>query len=169
MATLARNNSFLEFFKPLRKKELMRIFQLLDSQLISFLDVETRDEAIDALVDLLDQSGKLPDKKKFRRAIFDREQLVSTGIGMGIAVPHAKLKEFSSFSIAIGIQQNKGLEWNALDTAPVRIIFMIAGPDNKQSEYLQILSQLTSAIKDVNLRKALLRADSAQEVLSLFA
>ncbi len=147
----------------------MRIFQLLDSQLISFLDVETRDEAIDALIDLLDQSGKLPDKNKFRRAIFDREQLVSTGIGMGIAVPHAKLKEFSNFSIAIGIQQHKGLEWNALDTAPVRIIFMIAGPDNKQSEYLQILSQLTSAIKDVNLRKALLKADSPQEVLSLFA
>lgn len=147
----------------------MRIFQLLDSQLISFLDVETRDEAIDALIDLLDQSGKLPDKKKFRRAIFDREQLVSTGIGMGIAVPHAKLKEFSNFSIAIGIQQNKGLEWNALDTAPVRIIFMIAGPDNKQSEYLQILSQLTSAIKDINLRKALLKADSAREVLDLFA
>ena len=169
MATLARNNSFLAFFKPLRQKELMRIFQLLDSQLISFLDVETRDEAIDALIDVLDQSGKLPDKKNFRRAIFDRETLVSTGIGMGIAVPHAKLKEFSNFSIAIGIQQKKGLEWNALDTAPVRIIFMIAGPDNKQSEYLQILSQLTSAIKDVNLRKALLKADSAQEVLSLFA
>jgi len=147
----------------------MRIFRSLDSRLISFLDVETRDEAIDVLIDLLDHSGKLPDKEKFRQAIFDRELLVSTGIGMGIAVPHAKLNEFSTFFIAIGIQQKKGIDWNALDTAPVRIIFMIGGPDNKQSEYLQILSQLTSAIRDIDLRKALLRADSAQEVLQLFS
>lgn len=147
----------------------MSIFQSLDSQLISFLDVETRDEAIDVLIDLLDQSGKIPNKKRFRQAIFDREALVSTGIGMGVAVPHAKLEGFPNFFIAIGIQRKKGLEWNALDKAPVRIIFMIGGPDNKQSEYLQILSQLTSAIRDVELRKALLKADSSQEVLHLFS
>ena len=168
MATLARNNSFLEFFKPPKKKELMRIFQLLDVRLISFLDVETRDEAIDLLIDQLDQAGKLADKQRFRRAIFDRERLVSTGIGLGVAVPHAKLKDFSTFFIAIGIQQKKGIDWNALDAVPVRIIFMIGGPENKQSEYLQILSQLTSVIKNAELRKALLRADSAQEVLHLF-
>lgn len=169
MATLVRNNSFLEFFRSPKKKELMSIFQSLDSQLISFLDIETRDEAIDVLIDLLDQAGKIPNKKKFRQAIFDREQLVSTGIGMGVAVPHAKLGGFPNFFIAIGIQKKKGLEWNALDKAPVRIIFMIGGPDNRQSEYLQILSQLTSAIRDVELRKALLKADSAQEVLHLFS
>lgn len=169
MATLARSNSFLEFFKPPRKKEIMRIFQLLDSQHISFLDVESRDEAIDSMIDLLDQSGRLPDKKKFRQAIFDREKLVSTGIGMGIAIPHAKMEGFSDFFIAIGIQKTKGLEWNALDQLPVRMIFMIGGPDNRQSEYLQILSQLTSLIRDIDLRKALLKADSAQEVLALFS
>jgi PTS system nitrogen regulatory IIA component len=169
LATLAHNNSFLQFFRSSKKRELMRIFRSLDSQLISFLDVESRNEAIDALIDLLDQSGKLPNKEKFRKAIFDREQLVSTGIGMGVAVPHAKLKGFSNFFIAIGIQRDKGIEWNALDRAPVRIIFMIGGPDDRQSEYLQILSQLTSAIRDVELRKALLRADSPQEVLELFS
>jgi PTS system nitrogen regulatory IIA component len=169
LATLARNNSFLEFFRPPKKKEHMRIFPLLDSQLISFLDVTTRDEAIDVLVDLLDQSDRLPNKQKFRQAIFDREQLVSTGIGMGVAVPHAKLGDFPDFFIAIGIQQRKGLDWKALDTVPVRLIFMIGGPDNKQSEYLRILSQLTSAIRDPELRKALLKADSSQEVLNLFS
>ena len=88
----------------------MKIANYLDAQLVAFLDVTTRNEAIDALIDLLDDLGQLPDKAVFRKAIFDREELVSTGIGMGIAVPHAKLKGFKNFFIAIGIQSKKGIE-----------------------------------------------------------
>ncbi len=146
----------------------MRISDYLDSQLILFLDASSRDEAIDRLIDLLDEEEKLADKEVFRHAIFYREQIVSTGIGMGVAVPHAKLKELPNFFIAIGIQRKKGLDWNALDNTPVRLVFMIGGPDNKQTEYLQILSLLTSAIRDVDLRKQLLNAQSPEEVLELF-
>jgi PTS system nitrogen regulatory IIA component len=170
LAILARISPFrLDLFRPLRKKEHMRIFESLDSHLISFLDADTRDEAIDSLIGLLAKAGKLPDKTLFRNAIFHREKLVSTGIGMGVAVPHAKMKNFPNFFIAIGIQKKKGLDWNALDTAPVRIIFMIGGPEDKQSEYLQILSQLTSAIKNVDLRKSLLKSQSPEQVLRLFS
>ncbi len=147
----------------------MRISDYLDSRLITFLDASSRDEAIDCLIDLLDEDEKLIDKEIFRQAIFYREQIVSTGIGMGVAVPHAKLKEFPNFFIAIGIQQKKGLDWNALDKAPVRLVFMIGGPDNKQTEYLQILSLLTSAIRDIDLRKQLLNAQTSEEVLDLFS
>ncbi len=147
----------------------MRISDYLDSRLITFLDVDTRDEAIHALVDLLDEEGHLPNREAFRKAIFHREELVSTGIGMGVAVPHAKLKDFTDFFIAVGIQQNKGLDWNALDKAPVRLIFMIGGPENKQTEYLQILSLLTSAIRDIDLRKKLLNAQTSEEALALFS
>ncbi len=120
-------------------------------------------------LDLLDRAGKLPDKALFRSAIFHREKLDSTGIGMGVAVPHAKLKNFPNFFIAIGIQKNTGLDWNALDKAPVRIVFMIGGPEDKQSEYLQILSQLTSAIKNIDLRKSLLKSQTPDQVLRLFS
>ena len=147
----------------------MRISEYLDSRLIVFLDSKTRDQAIDALVDVLDGAEELVDKQAFRKAILYREKLVSTGIGMGVAVPHAKMKEFDDFFIAVGIQKTQGIDWNALDKAPVRLIFMIAGPDERQSEYLQILSLLTSAIRDVDLRKQLLSAESAQEVFSLFS
>lgn len=147
----------------------MRIFDYLDSRLVAFLDVETRDQAIDQLVLLLDVEGILPNIEVFRRAIFYREQLVSTGIGMGVAIPHAKLKDLTDFFIVIGIQKKKGLDWNALDEAPVRLIFMIGGPDDRQTEYLQILSLLTSAIRDIDLRKKLLNAHSTEEVLELFS
>lgn len=147
----------------------MKFIEYLDPRLISLFNSASRDEAINSLIHLLDESGKLPNKEEFRKAIFDREQLVSTGIGMGVAIPHAKLKELSDFFIVIGIQQKKGLEWNALDKAPVRLIFMIGGPDDRQTEYLQILSQLTSAIREVDLRKALLNVQSRTEVLELFS
>lgn len=147
----------------------MRISDYLDSRLITFLDVDERDDAIDALIDLLAAEGHLPNQEMFRKAIFDREELISTGIGMGVAVPHAKLKEFTDFFIAVGIQQKKGIDWNALDKAPVRLIFMIGGPDYKQSEYLQILSLLTSAIRDVELRKKLLNVETSDEAFTLFS
>lgn len=147
----------------------MQFIEYLEPRLISLLNSSSRDEAIDSLVHLLDESGKLPNKESFRDAIFHREELVSTGIGMGVAIPHAKLKDLNDFFIAIGIQQKKGLEWNALDKAPVWIVFMIGGPDDRQTEYLQILSQLTSAIREVDLRKALLNAQSRSEILELFS
>ena len=163
------HNSLSNLFRFNKKKERMRTFKSWDSRLISFLESTTRDEAIDALIELLEKEGKLPDKASFRQAIFDRERIVSTGIGMGVAVPHAKLKDLPDFFIAIGIQKKTGIDWNALDTSPVRIIFMIGGPDDKQSEYLQILSQLTSVIKNVELRKALLKASFPEQVLDLFS
>jgi PTS system nitrogen regulatory IIA component len=88
---------------------------------------------------------------------------------MGVAIPHAKLTELNDFFIVIGIQSKKGLDWNALDKAPVRLIFMIGGPEDRQTEYLQILSLLTSAIRDVELRKKLLNARSSKEALELFS
>ena len=169
LAILARIRPMIKGFSVLNQKKSVKIFPSLDLRMISFLDVSSRDEAIDSLIDLFDQAGKLSDRLQFREAIFHREQLVSTGIGVSVAVPHAKLGGFSEFSIAIGIQKGKGIDWNALDLTPVRIIFMIGGPDDRQSEYLQILSQLTAAIKNVELRKALLKATSSEQVLDLFS
>ena len=145
-----------------------KISDYLDVRLVLFLDLDSRDEAIEQLTDMIDGVGLLPNKKVFRDAIMHREQLVSTGIGMGVAIPHAKLSDIDQFFIAIGIQHKKGIEWNALDQAPVRLIFMIGGPDDRQSEYLQILSQLTVAIKDVDLRKEISQVGSPEAVIALF-
>lgn len=147
----------------------MKIVDYLNKRLICFLDVETRDEAIDHLINAVHQVDLIPRGDTFRDAVLHREQLVSTGIGMGVAIPHAKLSDLDDFFIAIGIQRKKGIEWNALDKAPVRLIFLIGGPDHRQSEYLQILSQLTMAIKDVERRKEILMAQTPQDVISLFS
>ena len=112
--------------------------------------------------------GELRDKKKFHGAILDREKIVSTGIGIGVAIPHAKLEGYSDFFIVVGVLKKKGVDWNALDGADVKIVFMIGGPDNKQTEYLKILSTLTQAVKDEERRKKILKANSPNEVKELF-
>ena len=164
MAILARINSVFG-----TRKEALKISDYLDPELVLFLDVSDQGEAIDLLIDLVDKVGKLPEKEAFRKAIFEREELISTGIGLGVAIPHAKSKAFKEFFIVVGIQQKKGIEWDAIDKAPVRFIFLIGGPEDCQSEYLQILSHLTVAIKDAQVRKDLLRATTSDEVLLAFS
>lgn len=143
------------------------ISKYLNPELVKILEVDERDQALHELVDALDAGGKLKDKQAFYQAILEREQIVSTGIGMGVAVPHAKLPDYDSFFIAIGIHP-KGIGWDALDGAPVRLIFMIGGPDDKQTEYLQLLSRLTLAIKDEERRKKILQLTNPKDIIALF-
>ncbi len=146
---------------------MIKIAKYLNKNLILFINANNRDEALEKLVDCIYQDGKLEDRESFFQAIIEREKIVSTGIGMGVAIPHAKLPGYDEFFIAIGILK-KGVDWQAIDHSPVRIIFMIGGPDDKQTEYLQILSGLTLAIKNEDLRKKLLTLNSPEDIVKLF-
>ncbi len=153
--------------KQNRQKPPLLISKYLNPDLVKLLDVDERDAALKELVDVLAAQGKLKDKEAFHKAILEREQIVSTGIGMAVAVPHAKLPGYETFFIAIGIHP-KGIAWDALDGVPVRLIFMIGGPDDKQTEYLQLLSRLTLAIKDEERRKKILQLTSPKDIIALF-
>ena len=144
----------------------LSIAKYLNENLISFLHVHTREEAIFELVEALHRNNKLKDKDEFLKAILEREKIVSTGIGMGVAIPHAKLTSLPNFFISVGIQKRQPLEWDSIDNSPVRLIFMIGGPEKQQKEYLEILSLITMAIKDEKLRKKLICAETPQKVLS---
>lgn len=145
----------------------MPISEYMDPRLVVFLNANSRDEALQQLVHVIYQAGKLKNEELFYKAIIEREKIVSTGIGMGAAIPHAKLPSYDQFFIAVGILQ-KPVEWNALDGAPVRLIFMIGGPDDKQTEYLQLLSNLTQAIKEEERRKKLLSLTQPDAIIELF-
>lgn len=143
-----------------------KISKYLDSELVAFIDANTRDEVVHALVDLTYSKSKISDKDAFYAAVINREKIVSTGIGMAVAIPHAKLTNFDDFFITIGIL-SKGVDWNTIDDSLVRIVFMIGGPDDKQTEYLQILSGITSVVKDEKRRKQMINASSAQEIIEI--
>lgn len=161
-------NTFGDLKKFFKKGDGVAISDYLQENLVVFLHVESRNDALSQMVDALDSAHKLKDRDAFYNAILEREKIVSTGIGVEVAIPHAKLAEYQDFFITIGIQKQRGIEWNALDGTPVRIIFMIGGPENKQTEYLKILSQLTMAIKDEERRKRLLKAQTSKDVIEAF-
>ncbi|CCB88317.1 PTS sugar transporter subunit IIA [Simkania negevensis] len=152
-----------------KKGENVTLSELLEDGVICFLDSAHRDEALKSLVDALVKAGKILEAEAFFDAILKREKIVSTGIGMGVAIPHAKLEGFDHFFVAVGVQKSKdGIDWDALDGAPVKLIFMIGGPTNQQTAYLQILSRLTSAIKDEGRRRNLLMAENPTQIINLF-
>lgn len=146
---------------------MTKLTTYLKPELVYFIDCGSRDEAIKLISDELAKQGKIQDTTEYYNAILEREKIVSTGIGMGVAIPHAKLTSVEDFFIAIAVL-TQGVQWNALDGGTVRLIFMIGGPDDKQTAYLQILSSLTMAIKDEERRKKILTLNSPEAIIQLF-
>lgn len=132
------------------------------------LDAADKTRAIDQLVDAVGRSGPVGDLAGFRQAVHDREKTVSTGIGLGVAVPHAKVPSVNEFFVALGLSKT-GVEWDAIDQKPVRLVFLIGGPDRDQQTYLQILSKIVLVTKSPKLRSALLEAGSAEDALDVLA
>lgn len=145
---------------------MIQLADYVDERMIVFLDAATKEEVIAQLVDLAISTKELPAKERFHQAILDREQLVSTAIGMGVAVPHAKLPIYSDFFVAVAIL-HRGVEWNAIDDTLVRVVFLIGGPDNRQTDYLKILSSVTSIIRDERLRRQLIRSTTPSAVAAI--
>ncbi|MCB1148893.1 MAG: PTS sugar transporter subunit IIA [Chlamydiia bacterium] len=141
---------------------MVELVKYINPKSIRILALPARDDVIHSLVDALTAEGAGVDPETLYKAVIDREKIVTTGIGMGVAIPHAKLSGFEDFHIAVGIL-DKGVDWNALDGNPVKLVFLIGGPSDKQTEYLQILSSITQAIKKEALRKKLILAKTSEE------
>ncbi|WP_375793252.1 PTS sugar transporter subunit IIA [Chlamydia sp. 12-01] len=143
------------------------LFSLLSPNLIMFLNKNSREEILQDLTDLASAAGLLENKEEFFQALVTRENIMSTGIGMGVAIPHGKLNSCSDFFIAIGIH-SQGILWDAIDGALVRLVFLIGGPDNAQAEYLKLLSTLTLSLRDESRRQKLLQVTTIEEVMNVF-
>ncbi len=152
--------------KERKNQTMSKISKYINPDMVTFLNVNSRNQAVQSLVDLANNYGKILDKQNFYDAIIDRERIVSTGIGMAVAIPHAKLPGYDDFFITVGIL-SEGIDWNTIDGSSVRIIFMIGGPDDKQTEYLQILSGITAAVKNEDRRKQIINASSPEGVVEL--
>jgi nitrogen PTS system EIIA component len=145
---------------------MIRLLNYLNDDNVLFLHAENKEEVLKKLVEEVSLQKKLLEKDQFYEAILERENLVSTGVGMGVAIPHAKLGICKDFFISIAVL-DKGVEWDSIDGSLVRLVFLIGGPENRQTEYLKILSLITSAIKDENLRKHLLTASSSKAFMHI--
>ena len=146
----------------------MRITELLTKKTI-ILDLESssKDQVINELSEKLYSAGHLQDLQAFKKAIHARENESTTGIGEGIAIPHAKTAAVKSPAIVFG-RSEVGIDYQSLDGKPAHLFFMIAATEGANQTHLEALSRLSSFLMDTEFRKGLLKARSEEEVLQAF-
>ncbi len=146
----------------------MKINQLLKKELIKLnIEAEDKNGAIKELLELMRGSSEIDDVDKFLNDVYEREKLGSTGIGEGIALPHARSQGVKQLIIVFGRSLN-GIDFDALDQNPVDLIFLIGTPKEDVGSYLKTLAQLSRLLKKEYFRKQLLNAQSAEEVIEIF-
>jgi PTS system nitrogen regulatory IIA component len=132
------------------------------------LRASTKREALVEICRVLEGCAHVADPAAFERAVLDREEAMSTGIGLGIAVPHAKIPSVKDFVLALG-RSRAGIEFNSLDGRPVHLVVLIAGPEDRQARYLQVLAGVTLRLKREEVRKALLAAPAAKDMIPILS
>ncbi|AQS04464.1 PTS fructose transporter subunit IIABC [Clostridium beijerinckii] len=145
----------------------MRIVDLLHKQGINLnFNPNTKEQCINELVDLMDKTGNLNNKEEYKKAILAREELSTTGIGDGIAIPHGKTSAVKKASLAAAICK-KGVDYDALDGQPAHLFFMIAVPDNNDNLHLEVLARLSTILMDEAFRTSLINCSDKEEFLRL--
>ena len=143
----------------------MNLLDYLSQETITVdLKSETKKEAIKELCGLLSSAGKLDNVDKMVEVLMEREKLGSTGIGQGVAIPHAKAAWAKKQLAAIGISK-KGVKFDALDGEPVHIFFMLVGPVDSAGLHLKTLARISRLLKDKFFRLALRESKTAEEVV----
>ena len=130
------------------------------------VSVGSKEEAINKLVDLMYATGKISDKDAYKEGILAREALTSTGIGEGIAIPHAQVAAVKAPGLAAMTVSN-GVDYESLDGQPAHLFFMIAAPADGGSTHLQALAKLSALLMDEGFRQDLLNAKTPEEFLSM--
>ena len=145
----------------------MRITELLTLDTIA-MDVESTNKngVIDELVNQLNQAGKLNDVEAYKEAIHQREGQSTTGIGEGIAIPHAKVAAVETPAIAFG-KSKAGIDYQSLDMQPAHLFFMIAAPEGGAQTHLDALAKLSGILMDEQVRADLLAAETPEEVQAI--
>lgn len=146
----------------------MHIFSLLDTQTV-LPDLEARDKAeiLDKLV--LSLKGKVSNGEieKIREAVFERERIMSTGVGKGLAIPHGKSPGIEQTYAAFAILKNP-VDYDAIDGQPVNMVFLLVGPQSSNSMHIKMLSRISRLMNNSDFRDRLRRCSSAEEIIEQF-
>ncbi|MEG2985708.1 MAG: fructose-specific PTS transporter subunit EIIC [Peptostreptococcaceae bacterium] len=145
----------------------MRIVDLINKKSISLnLKAKDKSDAIDKLVDLVNNSGNLNDRVEYKSAIIARENQSTTGIGEGIAIPHAKTKAVKNPCLGAAVSKS-GIDYESFDGSLSNLFFMIAAPEGANNTHLEVLSRLSTILMDEEFREKLINAKNEDEFLNL--
>jgi PTS system nitrogen regulatory IIA component len=142
----------------------MNLSECLAPERVIILESSTKNGALAELVDRIARAGSVPPAAEIEEAIQRRERLMSTGIGLGIAVPHVRLDGVARPIASLGTQPHGVADYGSLDDAPVTIIVMIVAGTGQHADYIRLLAQVTERLKDKGARRAMLDATSPEEI-----
>ncbi len=147
------------------RMRVMQISELLNEEnvVVDFI-AEEKESAISKLVDVISSNSKVEDVESVREAVFEREKLMSTGVGKGLALPHAKTTGVREIVAALAVTSSP-IEFHAVDNEPVRIIFLLVGPPDSKSNHVRVLSRISRLMNLKEVRDGVIASKSPTELL----
>lgn len=145
----------------------MKISDALNADLLELnLSAPDTEGCIRKLVDVLERSSLIRSPEEVYEKLIEREKVMSTGIGMGIAIPHARCPSLSRTIVTLAIS-NEGIEFKAIDGKPVKVVFLIVGPPEAASLHVKLLAQIARMIKNQGFADRLIQAKTGSEIIEI--
>lgn len=146
----------------------MKICDILRvDKIIPSLKGKEKDEVIDELINLFRNDSRVIDVDEMRNAVHEREKIMSTGVGKGFAIPHAKTNSINEIIAAFG-KLDEPIDFQALDEQPVNLVFLLIGKENLSGPHIKLLSRISRMMNKEEFRVSLAKAKTAEEIYSLF-
>lgn len=147
----------------------MKICEVLKpSTIIPELDVDSKESAIDELLKLFKEDERIVDIEEVKKAIMEREKIMSTGVGHGFGIPHCKTNKVTEIVAAFG-KTKIPIDFEALDGNPVNLIFLLIGKDNLVAPHIKLLSRISLLMNNEDVREKLNHAASQDEIFDIFS
>jgi PTS system nitrogen regulatory IIA component len=147
--------------------EAVAVSDVLVPERIIIFDETAKVPALERLMDCLAQAPEVKKRDELSREIYQREELMSTGIGFNVAVPHVRLASVTELVMAMGVSSSDITDYGSLDENPVRIIFMVAARVDQHAQYLKTLGAVSSHLKSRDLREAIMAASEPEAIYKL--
>jgi mannitol/fructose-specific phosphotransferase system IIA component (Ntr-type) len=146
----------------------MDICNLLDrSTIVRGLEVDDKKELINKVVDLLEPKVSSEQLERIRTSVFERENIMSTGVGKQLAIPHGKCDSIDEILASFAILE-ESVEFDSIDDQPVKIVFLLVGPEDKSGQHIKLLSRISRLMNSTAFREKLLECNSPDEIFSTF-
>jgi fructose-specific phosphotransferase system IIA component len=146
----------------------MKITDILTEDLVvTQLAGSSKEEIINAMIDLVAASPKVVDKSRVREAIFEREKIMSTGVGNGFAIPHGKTDAVTDIVAAFAVTAEE-IDYQSLDEKPVRLVFLLVGKDSMVGPHIKLLSRISRLMNKEEFRRRLLEVTSSRAIIDMF-
>lgn len=146
----------------------MKLVNYLQPEYISIgLEAESKEELLDAMVELAGKNPQVKDKEKVNTAIHERERIMSTGVGKGFAIPHGKTDAVADIVLAFAVTKEP-VDYASMDNEPVRLVLLLLSRDSDVGNRLKLLSRASKVMNSDAARAALLAATTQQEVMDIF-